>query len=70
MNYGLDFSAIREMKFLREINHENIVKVANYKLLGHKLNLLQLHDTYIDNGSLHLVFEYCPTDLEAVRQQL
>ena len=33
MNYGLDFSAIREIKFLREMKHDNIVQVTKLYLL-------------------------------------
>lgn len=39
MNYGLDFSAIREIKFLREIKHDNIVQVTTLHTL---INALQI----------------------------
>ncbi|RKO95858.1 Pkinase-domain-containing protein, partial [Caulochytrium protostelioides] len=48
---GLDVSAVREVKFLRELEHPNIVR---------------LHDVYAHKGNVHLVLEFLPTDLEAV----
>ena len=48
---GLDFSALREIKFLRHLNYPYIV---------------DLYDVYIIKGSLHLVLEYFPWDLEMI----
>lgn len=48
---GIDISAIREIKFLRELSHPNVIA-----LLG----------TYSKAQSLSLVLEYLDTDLEAV----
>jgi cyclin-dependent kinase 7 len=49
--YGVNFSALREIKYLKEIKHDYII---------------QLLDVYISDGALHLVFEYCVSDLEHV----
>jgi cyclin-dependent kinase 7 len=48
---GIDISAIREIKFLRELAHPNVIA-----LLG----------TYSKAQTLSLVLEYLDTDLEAV----
>ncbi|GAA6021420.1 hypothetical protein JCM11491_006703 [Sporobolomyces phaffii] len=48
---GLDMSAIREVKFLRELNHPN---------------LIQLVDVFSNKSNLNLVLEFLDTDLEAV----
>jgi cyclin-dependent kinase 7 len=49
---GVSWTALREIKFLREINHENIV------------NLLDVFTN--PSGQVHLVFEYCSFDLDKV----
>lgn len=51
---GLNITALREIKHLRELRHRNII---------------QLLDVYLVESSLHLVFEYCVTDLEGVLQR-
>ncbi|XP_021888334.1 cyclin-dependent kinase D-2 isoform X1 [Carica papaya] len=48
---GLNFTALREIKLLKELKHPNII---------------ELIDAFPDKGNLHLVFEYMQTDLEAV----
>lgn len=48
---GIDISAIREIKFLRELSHPNVIA-----LLG----------TFSKSQSLSLVLEYLDTDLEAI----
>ncbi|SMN18788.1 similar to Saccharomyces cerevisiae YDL108W KIN28 Serine/threonine protein kinase, subunit of the transcription factor TFIIH [Maudiozyma saulgeensis] len=48
---GLDMSAIREVKYLQELNHPNVI------------NLIDIFMAY-DN--LNLVLEFLPTDLEVV----
>ena len=48
---GLDFSALREIKFLKHLNYAYIV---------------ELYAVYIIKGSLHLVLEYFPWDLEMI----
>lgn len=46
---GLDMSAIREIKFLQEIRH---------------LNVIELVDVFATTASISLVLEYLPADLE------
>ena len=46
---GVSFAAIREIKFMREIDHPHILKML---------------DVYQHKGSMHLVLEYMQTDLE------
>jgi len=46
---GVNFTALREIRYLKELRHENIVL---------------LHDALFDRGELVLVFEFLYTDLE------
>lgn len=46
---GLDMSAIREIKFLQEIRHRNVI---------------ELIDVFATSNSISLVLEYLPADLE------
>ncbi|KAL8279956.1 hypothetical protein RQP46_007537 [Phenoliferia psychrophenolica] len=48
---GLDMSAIREVKFLRELKHPNVI---------------ELLDVFSNKANLNLVLEFLDTDLEAV----
>lgn len=48
---GLDMSAIREVKFLQELRHPNVIELLD--VFSHKANL-------------NLVLEYLDTDLEAI----
>ncbi|KAK4256571.1 hypothetical protein QN277_006277 [Acacia crassicarpa] len=48
---GINFTALREIKILKELNHPNII---------------ELIDAFPHKGNLHLVFEFMETDLEAV----
>ncbi|KAI8866505.1 CMGC/CDK/CDK7 protein kinase [Ramicandelaber brevisporus] len=49
---GLDLSAVREVKALRELRHHP--------------NVLALYDVYAHRQNLHLVLEFLDTDLEAL----
>ena len=46
---GMNFTALREVRYLRVLGHENIVRLL---------------DTYISERTLFLVLEFCPSDLE------
>lgn len=46
---GLDMSAIREVKFLQEMRHRNVIEMSN---------------VFVSEGNLNLVLEYLPADLE------
>ncbi|XP_010255942.1 PREDICTED: cyclin-dependent kinase D-1-like [Nelumbo nucifera] len=48
---GIDFTALREIKLLKELKDPNII---------------ELIDAFPHKGSLHLVFEFMESDLEAV----
>ncbi|XP_022889811.1 cyclin-dependent kinase D-1-like [Olea europaea var. sylvestris] len=48
---GVNFTALREIKLLKELNDPNIIKLI---------------DAFPHKGNLHLVFEFMETDLEAV----
>ncbi|KAI8386550.1 Serine/threonine-protein kinase KIN28 [Nakaseomyces glabratus] len=48
---GLDMSAIREVKYLQEMQHVNVIELV---------------DIFMSYGNLNLVLEYLPTDLEVV----
>eukprot|EP00981_Chlorochromonas_danica_P013643 scaffold6599_cov166-Ochromonas_danica.AAC.1 len=51
--FGINFTALREIKFLKEVKQENIV---------------DLKDVFISGGVLHMVMEFCPFDLLQVIQ--
>lgn len=68
---GLDMSAIREVKFLRELKHPNVIEVrvlesrvgeADADGPDHR----QLLDVFSNKSNLNLVLEFLDTDLEAV----
>jgi cyclin-dependent kinase 7 len=70
-NDGVSFSALREVKYLREIRHRNIIEVSQEITILSSIfphHLRQLHDVYFSDNALHLVFEWCITDLEVVSQ--
>lgn len=48
---GLDMSAIREVKYLQEMQHPNVI---------------ELIDIFMAYDNLNLVLEFLPTDLEVV----
>lgn len=48
---GVNFTALREIKLLKELKDPNII---------------ELIDTFPHKGNLHLVFKFMETDLEAV----
>ncbi|CCH59776.1 hypothetical protein TBLA_0B09590 [Henningerozyma blattae CBS 6284] len=48
---GLDMSAIREVKYLQELRHENIIELV---------------DIFMAYDNLNLVLEFLPTDLERI----
>lgn len=50
---GIDMSAIREIKFLQEMCHENIIELIDIFVNDH-------------NSNLNLVLEFLPTDLENI----
>lgn len=63
---GLDMSAIREVKYLRELRHQNIIEAG----LGlHSVVLLsfwQLLDVFSSKTNLNLVLEFLDSDLEMI----
>jgi len=48
---GVNFTALREVKLLQELRHENIIELV---------------DVFSRQESIHLVFDYMETDLETV----
>lgn len=48
---GVNFTALREIKTLQELRHENIVELV---------------DVFFEHEIIHLVFELCDTDLETI----
>ncbi len=70
---GIDISAIREVKFLRELSHPNVVAVRPLAGLpspaasSSSLNTTgQLLNVFSTGRNINLVLEYLDTDLEAV----
>lgn len=53
-SFGVDFTALREVRYLQDLSFSP--------------NIVQLLDVYIQGTALHLVLEYCPYDLEKVIQ--
>jgi cyclin-dependent kinase 7 len=50
-NFGVNISAIREIKFLQVLRHENVIN---------------LRDLFSADGAVHMVLEFCFTDLSKV----
>jgi serine/threonine protein kinase len=48
---GTDMSTLREIMLLQELKHKHVIDMI---------------EAFTHNGSIHLVFEFCATDLEAV----
>lgn len=63
---GLDFTALRELKYLRILNHSNIIQVIAIFTTICLSVFKKLFDCYIAEGFLHLVFEYCSYSLDKV----
>jgi cyclin-dependent kinase 7 len=65
MKDGLDMTALREVKFLQELHHPNIIAVGSIHLLD-GLADLKLLDVFSVKQNINLVLEFLDTDLEAV----
>lgn len=64
---GLDMSAIREVKYLRELSHPNVIEVCPlYRTLQRRSPLPQLLDVFSSKTNLNLVLEFLDTDLELI----
>jgi cyclin-dependent kinase 7 len=66
---GLDMSAIREVKYLRELKHQNVIEVRYKQLELVTLMtslILKLLDVFSSKTNLNLVLEFLDTDLELV----
>ena len=66
---GLDMSAIREVKYLRELSHANVIEVRKdiYPWPLHRTDRqTQLLDVYSSKTNLNLVLEFLDTDLELI----
>ena len=64
---GLDMSAIREVKYLRELQHQNVIEVSSkVQLLFATLTLSKLLDVFSSKTNLNLVLEFLDTDLEMI----
>ena len=78
VHLGMNFTALREIKYLKYIKGENIIDVS--KLISLRPAMLscgfhpfppsacflQMLDVFISDGVLHLVLEFCPFDMERV----
>lgn len=66
---GINLTALREIKFLQEVKHPNIIEVDYLRLLHLIIRFLfKLLDSFGEHGSnspsICLVFEFMDTDLE------
>ncbi|KZP04847.1 Pkinase-domain-containing protein, partial [Athelia psychrophila] len=53
---GLDMSAIREMEYLQELQHQNVIAIRRHTLL----------DVFSSKTHLNLVLEFLDSDLEII----
>jgi len=65
MKDGLDMTALREVKFLQELHHPNIIAVSLLHLL-YGIADFKLLDVFSVKQNINLVLEFLDTDLEAV----
>ena len=66
---GLDMSAIREVKYLRELRHQNVIEVSLLLKFPTALSSdtsAQLLDVFSSKKNLNLVLEFLDTDLENI----
>lgn len=66
---GLDMSAIREVKFLRELKHQNVIEVCHNPIrVAPKITycLPKLLDVFSSKTNLNLVLEFLDSDLEMI----
>lgn len=63
---GLDMSAIREVKFLRELKHKNVIEVSDHCPVIIATNIVQLLDVFSSKTNLNLVLEFLDSDLEMI----
>lgn len=65
---GLDMSAIREVKYLREVHHPNVIEVMDgigfINPFSHPF--FQLLDVFSAKKNLNLVLEFLESDLELI----
>ncbi len=61
-------SAIREVKYLREMKHQNVIEVSTTRSLNTSIVhcFVQLLDVFSSKTNLNLVLEFLETDLELV----
>jgi cyclin-dependent kinase 7 len=65
MKDGLDMTALREVKFLQELHHPNIIAVSLLCLVPGFAHF-KLLDVFSVKQNINLVLEFLDTDLEAV----
>lgn len=58
-------SAVREVKFLQELKHENVIEVRHNNYKYFRL-LSQMLDVFSAKQNLNLVLEFLTTDLELI----
>ena len=65
---GLDMSAIREVKYLRELQHHNVIEVSSYlsRLFATLILRYKLLDVFSSKTNLNLVLEFLDSDLEMI----
>lgn len=69
--YGVSKEAIREIKHLQELDHPHILKVHHFIIIFFfffifSSSSLQMFDVFSYEGSIHVILEYCLSDLEKI----
>ncbi len=67
---GINFTALREIKYLREFKSDHVVDVSAVLYVVFTFSdgsfTFQMLEAFFSSGVLHLVLEFCPFDLEKV----
>ena len=62
---GIDITAMREFKFLKELHHPNVIAVR-HSAVSSLTQLLDVFSSGSSSPSINLVLEFLPTDLEVI----
>lgn len=67
-NEGFPVTAVREIKLLKSMNHENIIRL--YEIITYSqsqdINNINYDNYHFDDGAVFMVFEYMDFDLSGL----